>query len=397
MSDDVHSQVESAYNQLELAGGSDGGGSEGTSAPATGAAEAQGHESGAGDNGVQPPSPDSGRAAETPEGDAGRTAAERARDKAGRFAKGQAPTSSAIKTKAPEVGAPSSTDVPPSVGGDSLKPPDVTPAPTIKAPQSWTPAAREVFASLPAIAQQEIAKREKDVAIGLQEQAPLKRFQQEFSQTVSPYEGMMRAAGAQNPMQAVGTILQQWAVLQGGNAESKAHLVASIVRQSGIPIELLASAIDGTSAPQQGQQSQSVDPAALRQQIKQELMADFQGQRQQQSATQARQTADAFLADPKNEFAEDVRETMAALLSSGRAPDLQAAYDSAIWSDPGIRDILLKRQKQEAAKAITASTQQARNAASSVKSAPSTGASSVRAPKNHREMVAALYEDLDGR
>jgi hypothetical protein len=177
-----------------------------------------------------------------------------------------------------------------------------------------------------------------------------------------------------------------------------ANLVAQIIHARGIPVDMLAQAMDGAPQGQAQQQPQHLDPVALRQQIKQELLQDFQGQRQQQSAYQAQQQAQAFMSDPSNEWAEDVRDAMAGLLSSGQQMTLKEAYDRAIWSDPGIRDILLKRQKHEAAKAAAASTQQARLAASSVKSTPGTGASSAgRAPKTVREAVEAAFEQADGR
>jgi delta 1-pyrroline-5-carboxylate dehydrogenase len=233
----------------------------------------------------------------------------------------------------------------------------------------------------------------------MQESAPARQLAQAFKETVSPYVGMMHAAGAQNPIQAVGGILQQWAVLQSGDVQSKASLIASLIGRTCVPLDVINQHLGGNG--QQGQEPQAFDPVAFRQQMKQELMQDLQGQRQQAMQNRALQEVEAFIADPKNEWADDLREETSALMTAaaarGKTLTIQDAHQQAIWSNPETRAILQARQKQEAAKASIASTQQARIAASSVKSTPSTGASSTRAPKTDRERVEAAYDSLDGR
>lgn len=382
--EDYGSAVRAAFETAGTAGGDDGGSAEGAAPPV--AVESSPVEA----------APDTGsETASSPDGGGSqKTAAERARDAAGRFS-AKSKTQEVAK---PVVGKPAaespSAEAPPTAAEGAQLPEAAAVA--TKAPQGLTPSEREAFAQASPEIQKALARLDQTSRQALQESAPARQLANAFQETVSPYVGMMRAAGAQNPLQAVGGILQQWAVLQGGNAENKAHLVASIVRQSGIPIELLAQAIDGGPQGQGQQQPQHFDPVAFRQQVKQELMQDFQGQRQQMAQSQAQQEAQAFMTDPANEWAEDVRDSMAALLSGGRKMTIQEAYDRAIWSHPEIRDILQKRKAADAAKAATASTQQARIAASSVKSTPSTAASSVRAPRTVKEAVQAAFDQADG-
>jgi hypothetical protein len=146
-----------------------------------------------------------------------------------------------------------------------------------------------------------------------------------------------------------------------------------------------------------------MDPEAIARQVEERVNARWMQQTQQRSQHEGAQAVEQFQAT-NPEFLDDVRQGMAVRMEmaakAGRAVTLQEAYDSECWANPDVRTILQKRQQAEAAKAQTASTQQARIAASSVKSNPSTGASSNGASKangSYRDMVAAAWDTLEGR
>ncbi len=383
---DMHSLVTSAYEQAEANEASNGE-----------SAEPVAESLAVGDSGVAETAPGT---AETTGDDGGSressaAKADRARDEKGKFAP-KPKESQALKPAAPKTAAVAegvAGALSPTGGDSQLSPP---PAEALKAPQGWKPSAREQWAKLPPEVQAETVRRERETEAALREAAPAKRFHQEFGQAIAPFEGMLRQSGFANPIQAVQAAFQTINQLQTSDPRGRAQVFANLLKSYPADIETLAGLIDG--APQQAQQPAHIDPRAIAAQVRQEVMNDFQAQRQQQNEARISKDLEAFTADPKNEFFNDVAPVMAALIRSvpqGQKIDINAIYERAIWSDPGIRDIIQKRASQVAGKAATASTQQARIAASSVKSTPSTGASSIRAPKTDKERVEAAWEALD--
>jgi hypothetical protein len=223
----------------------------------------------------------------------------------------------------------------------------------------------------------------------MQEAAPAKRFQQEMSQAMAPIENLMRARGV-TPAQVMSSYANYDRMLS--DPSTSAMAAAQLLRSYNINIEHLAHALDGAQSPQQGAQSQTLDPNALVAQIKQQLKGEFQAERQQTLQQKLIRDVEAFASDPKNKYFEDVAPRMTALLNADQKLSIQDAYDQACWSHGEIRGILQNEASKQAAKAITASTQRAKGVASSVKSQPSTGASVVKVSKNHRDMVADLYD-----
>lgn len=392
MADDFRAMVESAYNEAEAAAPNRDGDSGTSGAPPPDAAAAVG----AGEAvGLDSPAPRD----EFGDG-AGSSAAQRARDKAGRFApKGQAPKESQAPNQTQvqakqggEVATPAALDgEPPSVVGVA----PVSPS-TVKAPQSWTPAEREHFSKAPVEVQAAVDRREREVARALQEAAPSKKFEAEYRQAMAPFEGMFRQSGV-NPIQAAQSAFNTIAQLQQGSPEDRAQIFAGLMRSYPTNVNVLAEHID---KPQQ-QQAQQMDPQAIVAQVRAQITQDMQQQRAESMQAKHKADVEAFVADPAHEFFQDVWADMAGLIDSAKARgatlSLKDAYQRAVWADPGLRDIMQSRAKAEAAKAMTASTQQARHAASSVKSTPSTGASPGPQPKNIRDMVASVWDSLDGR
>lgn len=391
---DFRSMVEGAWNEAEAASsaGSDGNG-DGS------ALQSGGHEPA-----VSSPIPEGTdlRTSDTPQsadGDLGQNTQGRTRDASGRFAP---KTATQTTTKAPQVSAQASTPtqdpagVPPSSSGAPIA---ATAPTTFKPPQSWTPSEREHFAKAPAEVQAAIARVDREVRQVMQESAPARKFHQEFQQTVMPYMPLLRAEGVADPMQAMTATLNLLTVMRTGTPQQRAHTVAKFVHQYGVDVAELDNALANG-----GQNPNSPPPQQFRDPRFDQLLSHLQTQHQQRAQkTHAQQVAEAeaFAADPANEFFEDVRHDMADFIEAaklrGTQVGIKEAYERAVWANPGIRAILQKRATAEAAKAATASTQQARLAASSVKSTPTTGASAPKTPKTHREMVEAAWESLEGR
>lgn len=396
---DVRAAVTQAYEQAEAAGNQDAGGAgEDSSGGSAAAADAGGGGEGAavqtadlvGESGAAAPSDDASGAAQ------------RARDKAGRFAKEKAAKAAkaveAAKVTADPIAAQSPAGTaPPGAGGDSSAP--AAPAtPSLKAPASWRPAARDKWASLPPEIQAEANRVDAEVRRTMQESAGSRRFEQEFRQATQPYEQIFRESGL-DPIRATQNLLQTVHTLRSGDIGTVANVLASMAGTFGGRfgreqfIQALDDALTKPQAAQPHAQQQQMSPAAIAAQVRQELERDW-------TTKHAERELETFLADSAHEFAEDVLPDMMGIISAARQRGVEMsykeAYGRAVYADPEIRGILQKRDAAAAAKAQAASTQQAKLAASSVKSTPSTAASAARPAKNIRDMVAAHYDHLEG-
>lgn len=287
----------------------------------------------------------------------------KARDGSGRFVPKAEVAPADVKPKAPAVVTPKAA---PTV--------ETTPASTSapdapKAPQSWTPAAREEWSKLPPRAQAEIARRESEIAREIQASSAAKKFAQEFTATVSPFMGMIQAEGG-DVMGHVGNLLRTAQALRTAPPVQRAALVADLVKTFGVPIDALDAALAGAAPPQGAQPGPYKDPRV------DQLFATLenaQRQRAQAVHESARSEAEAFAA--KAEFFEDVRQDVADLLEMaarrGQALTLQDAYDRVVRMHPEISGIVAQREAAAKAKEQQAAMAKTRNAASSVRSSPS--------------------------
>jgi hypothetical protein len=399
--DDIRADVTAALagtlgednGELPSAEAPDAGGSKGGDAPA--APVAEGVEAAPAESGASPedaPKP----------GEGGRV-----RDASGRFVQGKGDTAPKVAPKpASSAAAPAdrrrAADLtakpgqPPPVPGGA---PAAPPAPELKAPQAWKPAARETWAALPPAVKAEVTRIENDTKAALREAAQARAFNQEFHRAVSPYMATIQSEGS-NPAQFIGGLLQTAQALRTAPPAHKAQLVANIVRQFGVPIEALDSALAGGPLPQgqQGgqQQGEFRDPRF------DEFLGSLEQAKQQRQQTIAQQAAadiDEF--QKSAEFLPDVKEHMSVLLHAAaqrrQSMTLQQAYDKACWADEEIRGILQKRGAAQAANASQASTQRARAASMSVRSKPATAAPPAAKSGGVEDDVRAALAELRSR
>lgn len=338
---------------------------------------------------------------------------QRARDEeSGRFVKERKRKAAAAKGSAAAAGGGKAAAAPgdqaagakvvPAAGvkpaGAAAAPPVVA-EPAVKAPASWKPGAREKWAATPPEVQAEILRVDREVRQVMQEAAPLRQQQAKFQAAIAPYAQMIAAEAGGDPMRAVGSLLQTAAALRTAPEPHKAAMVASMMKTFGISVESLATALDGKAAPGGGQGAQSFDPGQLRAQLKQELLGELEQRDQAQQQQKAQAEAETFLAG--KEFGGDVREDMADLLQGAArrnvAMTLEQAYDRACKLNPDVSDTLEKRRAAEAAKAKTASTQQARAASSSVKSQPTGAPVAPKSGNSRREALEEAWDAVEGR
>ena len=300
---------------------------------------------------------------------------DKARDESGRFAPKTAAENKVPADKeqgketpealtAPEEGKPED----PAAG---QPPPQQATAP--RAPVSWKPEVREEWAKLPASVQQEVLRRENEVQAVMRTSAQTRQFYQQFEQTVAPYEAILRAENA-HPLTAIGELFKTAAALRTSPAPQRASLVADMIFQFGIDPSLLDEALAErvTSGRKFGQPQVAPEISALEQKLN--PVIDFVNQMRAQPVarmqTEVQQEWEAFAADPKNEFANDVAQEMADLLDlatrRGQILSLQDAYNRATMAHPTIAGLVQQRRAQSAAAQQTAAARRAREAAASI-------------------------------
>jgi hypothetical protein len=315
------------------------------------------------------------------------------RDERGRFAAKQAAEAAAadpaIATTAPAEPPAPATETPV---------PETPAAPAIEAPQHWAAADKERFSKLPPDGQQFLLDRHKamegDYTRNMQAIAPLRKAAEQWQ----PYLQQMNAT----PEQAFNHLLQAEYQLRTGTPEQKQALFRQWAQDYGITLEQPA---------QQPAVDEYVDPqvAAVRQELaemkawrasREQAETQYRQQQQEMRQSELKSTIDSFATEktdtgtPAHPHYEVVRETMAALIGSGQAPDLKTAYDMAVWARPDLRQQLLTAQQdaavKKAAEEAKARAQKANTAAVSITGRP-VGATAEAPAKSVREELERAW------
>jgi len=256
-----------------------------------------------------------------------------------------------------------------------------------RAPASWKKEAKGDWAALPLHVRQEVYKREMEVERVLKETAPIRQQIQEIQNVVSPYMARIQSAGV-TPVQAMNELFKADFVLATGTQQSKAQMMAKLIKDYGVSIEDLDAAIVAGMQPQQAQ-PQGFDPnyvnQLVQQQLQQALAPIFQErqQREQQVVQQATQTVEQMALDPKYPYFDEVRDEMADLIEvasrRGIALSLDDAYNKAVAINPGVSGQQSRQTQMIQANAQHQQAQKARVAASSINGAPASGGSNAYA------------------
>jgi hypothetical protein len=342
---------------------------------------------------------------ETPEPSPATKSSDRPRDESGKFvakdgAQKDAPAEQkqaleATSTEQPKPGKATQTALP--LPGDKAQATStLSPGEPAKlvAPTSWKPLAREKWAAVPPEIQQEVHRRERDVALAIHKATELEKTATNYQTTLAPFEPIFRAEGV-DVTTGLRNLLPAIAGLQTGTPARKAQIAATIIKAYGVPIDALDSFLAGQSVSDTT--DPPVDPRQWIEQAKQELAQQIQEAAQQQAI--AHESVNVAKFSESAEFINDVRDTMADLLevASRRGLDLslEDAYHRACMMDPEIAKVL--RQREQAQTAQPAATQKARVASSSVRSQPA----GIQSPEPDGRSIAddlrAVMAELGGR
>lgn len=325
------------------------------------------------------------------------------------------------------AGAAPAGGAPAAGGGEPPKPPTAAPtggtapaatspvdagaaaaAAALKAPATWKPAVREFWEKLDPLVREEVLRRESEIARALTETGDARRFHREMSETLTPFNHLLTLGGL-TPSQNIKALLSTVNNLRLGSPAQRSEILAQLVMDYGADLPALDSALARRlgkgGAPRGGGNGggAGTDIDAAIQRHLSPLIAPLQEFAKGREATQKQEDArieaelQAFVADPKNEFVNDVLQEMADLMGvySGRGVklSLQDAYQKAIMLHPDISKILSQRQIDAAAKKKAEEAAAALQAGASVSS--STGAASLPAAGDGADLRKTLEAAFD--
>ena len=230
------------------------------------------------------------------------------------------------------------------------------------APKSMSAAAREVWKDVPDAVKQEFTRLDERVAGMAEKYGNDARRAQDMDRSLAPFQQFFAMNGGAG--QTLPAVLQTASILQMGTPLQKAEMVKNMITQFGVDIKTLDSMLVGEQPQQeQPQNVEQIIANAFAQRDQQQL----QYQNQQQQAEIDNEVA-TFANDPKNEFYNDVKDTMADLMdlaaNQGKQLSMKDAYDRACQLDTQIAGILQARNAQK-------DVNQRRQAASSISGVPS--------------------------
>lgn len=235
----------------------------------------------------------------------------------------------------------------------------------VDAPVSLSGAIKAKWKDLPADVQAEWSKRENDIHQMMTRHDGELRMGREMKEVITPYMAIIQAEGG-TPSTAVRDLLNTAYQLRTAPPMQKAGLVKQIIETYGVDMNLLGN---------QQHVEQNSEVAMLRQQIArleqfanpENLQRQFQEQ-SEQNRIQAE--VSAFANDPAHKHYHAVKAEMAALLGSGRARDINEAYDMACWAKADIRSTLLAEQKTAEEDAKRKSIEAKKKASLSISGSP---------------------------
>lgn len=298
-------------------------------------------------------------------------------------------------------GAPEGAPSTPTLAKQPIaSPAPATPAqPAVAAPQSWSPTAREHWKTVPPAIQQEVVRREQEMARFVNDVAPARQLGERFYQAIQPYMATIQQEGV-DPLTAVTNLMNVTRTLRSGTSYEKAQTVASIIKVYGVDIQTLDAAIVGQPMPQQ---QQGPDINAAVQQALAPLYQAAQARQQQtihQAEGEARSELEVFADDPAHEFFQDLRGEMADIIEvaerQGRQMSLAQAYERAAMLHPEVSKVMLARQQGSNARQLTQAAQRARSAAVSVKGAAPVGNPVASEPTSIRDSIEAAIAAHSG-
>jgi hypothetical protein len=224
----------------------------------------------------------------------------------------------------------------------------------VGAPKTWTKEALQEWASIPDRAKQEIIKREEDFLKGIQGYKAAADMGIAYSKVVEPYAPVLAAENV-DPVELFKNFSANHYLLSRGTLPQKVELAANLLKGYNIPLADLLEFIAEDGEPV------AIDPqvAELRRELDQ-LKGGLTAAQQADYTRQVEQRAsevDAFAADPKNIYFQEVADDIRIIFEKGLADSLPEAYEKAIFANPVTRQKEIDRLTAERTSSAEAETE----------------------------------------
>jgi hypothetical protein len=204
-----------------------------------------------------------------------------------------------------------------------------------KAPSSWSPSVREKWKDLPQEVRAEVIRREEASVNGVrklhEDYAPYRNF----ADRLTPFIQEATQSGA-DPAQYIANVMNSERGLRNPDPKQRFEVLLNIAEQYGIPLRDIVNQSAGSEVIAPRAQP-TVDP-----QVQRELQ-EMRQFRQETHEAAIRRELEVFSSD--KEFFQDVSSIMADFMDSGRAKNLQDAYEQACWVHPDVRKVLIERER----------------------------------------------------
>jgi hypothetical protein len=279
-------------------------------------------------------------------------------------------------------------------------------APVDHAPKSWKSNVAPKWATLDPEVKAEINRREKEITKSFGENNQVREFSRQFQEVIRPYEAHLMSYG--KPLEAIANLLQVEHALSSFPPVQRAHLMAKLIKDYGVDIKELDSALAGTGP---------TDPtrSALEQLLEQKLspIQNFIQQQQELDLMRQQRTRNDAVIEIERmsedtvtfPHFEEVREDMADLVEMnakrGRYLTPGQAYNMAVgmnpaWAAEGPVTLPVNAQQQQLS-ASDARAQKALQASASIKSLPSSTPTHVNNAETLRGAIESAFEHVSGR
>lgn len=268
-------------------------------------------------------------------------------------------------------------------------------APPRKAPSSWKPEAQAAYLKAAAdepltpaeikLLTQEAERRENDYHKGIEQYKTHAHEAQAYQRVVEPYMQTIRSLGVDAPT-AIAKLFHADHTLRYSDPATKARFLGQLAQEYGVDIGQVVNAPPIDPNVQYLQQQT---------QLMQQQLQQFHQQQEMREQAGYQSEIQRFAADPAHPHFEAVKDEMALLLQTGKAQDLQSAYDTAVWMRADIRQSLVEQQRAEAQRAAQEQAQatRAKSAAVSVKGSSPAGGGVQPVKGSLRDQIEAAISD----
>ena len=218
----------------------------------------------------------------------------------------------------------------------SREEPAVT-APAIRLPKGWRQEALDKFATLDPEIQAEVLQREDDFFKGIEQYKQAAQYAKVVQDMLKPMEPSFQARGL-NPLNHLQSVIEaDRQIVSAQTPEQKVELFRQLAHYYGVQIDdSLFHAEDSTVS-------------SLRNELN-GLKTAWQSQAelvQKQELEKINNEIQTFINDPANKHFNALQHDIAWLLETGACKTLKQAYDTALWSNPIVRQQVLDEQAKE--------------------------------------------------